>query len=385
MKTPHLIFSLFVLGACVLSAQEQATPGPVLPAVAQPRTAKGNSVGRLYLVPPPQDSKNMVSYLDRSTREVTTVSLRDFKALLIETPKDLAEAFRAYRRGDLSEARGPLAAARSKYSGFADLPHNPAVRAALTELVCDARLMDWSNLRKAVNAASAMRSGMEAADRVMVDAARLLCQVSDDPATAAERLKAVEELLADSGKRMQMHTEPYSWLKYAQGRALASQLSEAELRDGIPADKEKQASLAVDALCESAAAAHARHMELPKNAMLRAFRILWAMPGVREYADKGAEMNKESWGKAPYNFRDAVALAFMLKNIYFGAGENDTTVDRAAGFFYNTMADKKKPEEPAAAAKPDAKPGAKPGVKPGNAKPGNAKPGNAKPGNAKRK
>ncbi len=363
MKTSHLIFSLFALGACVLPAQEQATPGPMLPAFAQLRTAKGDAVGRLHLVPPPQDSKGMVSYLNRSTRELTTVPLRDFKVLLAETPKDLAEALRAYKRGDLGEARGSLASARSKYNGFAGLPHNPAVRAVLTELVCDARLMDWSNLRKAVSAASSIRSGMEESDRAMVDAARLLCQVNDDPATAAERLKAVEEVLADAGKCAQMHTEPYSWIKYAQGCALAGQLSEAELRDGIPAEKEKLASLAVDAFCEAAAAAHARHMELPKDAMLRAFRILWAMPGVQQYAGEKAQMTKKVWAKAPYNFRDAVSLAFMLKNIYFGAGENDPLVDKAAGLFYNTMVDKKKPAEVAPAAKDAAKADAKPAAK----------------------
>ena len=364
MKTSYFLFSLFVLGACTLCAQEQPTPGPVLPAVAQPRTAKGNAVGRLYLVPPPPDNKNAVSYLNRSTGEVTTISLRDLNALLIETPKDLAEAFRSYKRGDLKEARGPLASVRSKYSGFASLPHNPAVRAVLTELVCDARLMDWANLKKAVSAASSMRSGMGEADRVMVDAARLLYHVDDDPATAAERLKAVEEMLADSKKLAQMRTEPYSWLKYAQGRALASQLSEAELRDGIPADKEKQASLAVDTLCEAAAAAHARHMEIPKDAMLRAFRILWAMPGVQQYAGEGTQMTKTGWSKAPYNFRDAVSLAFMLKNIYFDEGEHDSLVDKAAGFFYNTMVDKKKPEAAKPAAKTaEAKPAAKAATK----------------------
>ena len=344
MKTSYFTFLLFALGSCVLFAQEQTTPGPVISAIAQPRTAKGNAVGKLQLVPPPQGIKNMVSYLNRDTREVTTVALRDLKALLIETPKDLAEALRAYKRGDLNEARRPLASARSKYSGFADLPHNPAVRAVLTELVCDARLMDWTSLKKAVGAATSMRGGMEASDRAMVDAARLLCQVSDDPETASERLKAVETLLADSGKLAHMRTEPYSWLKYAQGRALASQLSEAELRDGVPSEKEKQASLAVDAFCEAAAAAHSRHMELSKDAMLRAFRILWAMPGVQQYANEGTQMTKKGWAKAPYNFRDAVALAFMLKNIYFNVGESDSLVDKAAGFFYNTMADKQKTE-----------------------------------------
>ncbi len=373
MKTSHLFFTLFALGACVLPAQEQQIPGPVITAYAQQRGK--SAVGRLNLVPPPADEKNMLSYVVRSTGEVQTISQRDLKALLIETPKDLAEALRAYMRGDLSAARRPLSSARSKYNGFSNLTHNPATRALLTELVCDARLLDWASLHRAVRAASSMRGGMDASDQAMVDAARVLSQVDDDPATAADRLKAVEELLADSAKMQQMRTEPYSWVKYAQGRALASQLTAAEISDGIPADKEKVASLAVDAYCEAAAAAHARHMELPKDAMLRAFRILWAMPGVRGYVSADTQMNKKAWAKAPHNFRDAVALAFMLKNIYFKDDESDETIDKAVRFFYNTMVDKKKPDSAAPA---DGKAAAKPAAAKADAKPAAAKPTAAK-------
>ena len=78
-------------------------------------------------------------------------------------------------------------------------------------------------------------------------------------------------------------------------------------------------------------------MELPIDAMVRAQALLWAMPGVKEYAAKGASMDAGKWGEAPANFRDAVALAYMLKNIYGAGGE---TIDAAAKLFFNTQAGK---------------------------------------------
>ena len=48
-------------------------------------------------------------------------------------------------------------------------------------------------------------------------------------------------------------------------------------------------------------------------------------------------MYANKWNAAPANFRDAVALAYMLKNVF---DTSNATVDEAAKYFFNTRAGK---------------------------------------------
>ena len=75
-------------------------------------------------------------------------------------------------------------------------------------------------------------------------------------------------------------------------------------------------------------------MEIPVDAMHRAFSILWAMPGVKEYMPKAKKMDKKTWDAAPCNFRDAVAMAFLLRNVY-APKLKDEAISTAVGFYYN--------------------------------------------------
>lgn len=330
MKLTKVFTCLLAAGALsVLSAQE-ADMGTTLNAIVQTKNAK-NAVG-VRLVQPQTVSKGTVRLV--SNDEVREFKTKDFKVLLIMTPQDLADAQRVYAEGNLNTAKRQLAAVRTKYAAFSGLPDSPSVKAALLELRCLARLQDWSGLAKAIEAFP-YPSLQDASDRAVLDAARLLSKVSDDPATADARQKELEAFMADSAKMKLIHSTEYGWLKYALGRALAS---------GTP--EGAKASLAVDTFCEAAVCYRGGEMELAVDAMKRAFHLLWNMPVVKSYATASKNMDVKKWNEAPAEFRDAVALANMLTTI-LAPDIKDDTVRQAAGYFVNAL-EGKKPAAPAA-------------------------------------
>lgn len=330
MKLMKVLTCLLAAGAfSVLSAQESDL-GTTLNAIMQPKNSK--NAGGVRLVQPPAVAKGVLRFVLKD--EIHDATTKDFKVLLIMTPQDLADAQRAYAEGNLNSAKRQLAAVRTKYAAFAGLPDSPAVKAALMELKCLARLQDWSGLAKAVEAFPYPRF-QDAADRAVLEAARLLSTVSDDPGTAAARQKEIEAFMADSAKMKLIHSTEYGWLKYALGRAQAS---------GSP--EGAQASLAVDSFCEAAMCYRGGEMELAEDAMKRAFHLLWNMPGVKTYGTTAKKMDEKKWNTAPAEFRDAVALANLLTTVV-APDIKDDAVRQAAGYFVNTL-EGKKPAAPAA-------------------------------------
>lgn len=344
MKLTNIITGILAAGvfsSAFFAQAQQGDPATTLNAVIQAKNAKG--MGQVRLVQPPTVAKGVLRLIppgqgaDTTPRDMQT---KDFKVFMILTPADLVEARRTYAEGNLSTAKRQLAAVRAKYVDFAGLPDSPSVQAARMELPCLARLHDWAGLAKAVEAFPHPRL-QESADRATLEAARLLSQVSDDPATADARMKAIDALLADNGKMKHLHNTEFGWLKYAQGRALASGIS----TDKVPADKVEQASKAVDAYCEAAVCYRGGEMEIATDALRRAFHLLWAMPGVKEYgaaASKG--MDAKAWNTAPADFREAVALANMLLTV-IDPKIDDAAVKQAAGYFVNTLQGKRPAEQ----------------------------------------
>ena len=338
MKLTKAITFFLAAGALAsLSAQQPADMGTTLDVAAQPKNSK--TLYPLRLLQPAAVAKNAVRYVvlvrdqDPTPRDGST---KDFKVFMIMTPPDLAEAQRSYSEGNLNAAKRQLAAVRTKYADFAGLPDSPAVKAGLLELRCLARLQDWSGLSKAVEAFPWPKL-QDAADRAVLGAARLLSQVSDDPATAAARQKEIASFLADTGKMKHLHSTEYGWLKYAQGRAL-----ESAAADG------NSASQAVDAYCEAAVCYRGGEMELATDAMKRAFHLLWGMPGVKAYGTSAKKMDIKKWNEAPANFRDAVAMANMLVSI-IDPEIKDDAIRQAAGYFVNAQEGKRPASaEPAA-------------------------------------
>lgn len=344
MKLSNIITGILAAGlfSGVLSAQ-QGDPAATLNAIVQMKNNK--AMAQVRLVQPPTVAKGVVRIIplgqgvDPTPRDMQT---KDFQVLMVMTPPELAEARRVYAEGNLSSAKRLLAATRTKYADFSALPESPSVQAAHTELRCLARLLDWAGLGKAVEAFPHPNL-QSSADRAVLAAARLLSQVSDDPATAAARLKEIEAMLADSGKMKNLHSTEYGWLKYAQARALESGLP----ADTIPADKQAQAYKAVDAFCEAAVCYRGSEMEIAADALRRAFNILWAMPGVKPYANAARQMDAKKWSEAPADFREAVALANMLTTV-ISPEIKDNSIQNAAAFFVNTQEGKR----PASAAAP---------------------------------
>lgn len=342
MKLTNIITGVLAAGALssVLCAQ-QGDPTATLNAIVQVKNSKGLATVRL--VQPPAVAKGVLRLIPLSQNADQTprdMLAKDLKVLMVMTPPELADAQRAYAEGKLNDAKRKLADVRTKYADFAGLPDSPAVQAARTELRCLARLKDWAGLAKAVESFPHPRL-QEPADRAALDAARLLSQVSDDAATAAARQKELETLLADAGKQKNLHSTEYGWLKYALGRALASGIS----TDSVAPEKAEQASKAVDAYCEAAVCYRGAEMELAQDALHRAFHLLWAMPGVKDYGKGIKKMDAKTWNAAPANFRDAVALANMI-TLVLAPETKDDAVKKAAEYFINTQEGKR----PAAAA-----------------------------------
>lgn len=331
------LMTLAAAAAMPLSAQQAVT---TLNVAAQAKSAKGNKATTLQLLPPATVEKNVIVVREVPSRtnpepEARQMSVKDFKMLLVQSPADYLSAVRAYNSGNLKEARGLLSKVRSKYEPFATVPGNPSLKAARMELDCLVRLMDWDAIAALVES-SPGKSFLEAEDRVVIEAARLMGQVSDNAATAEARCKAIESFLADS-KSKTINSDVYGWVKYAHARALASSIPAAELQEGISEAHAKTASRAVDAFCECVASIHWRSDELSVDALRRAFHILWAMPGVKSYALSTRKMDEAAWNAAPYNFRDAVAIAYLLENVYAKGHLKDATIQKAASFYFNRL------------------------------------------------
>ena len=325
-----------VLFSGALSAQQQGDPAATLNAIVQAKSAKGLTPvrlvnpeiidkGKLRLIPLGQNA-------DPTPRDMTS---KELKVLAIMAPPELVEARRLYSEGNLNAAKRKLAETRVKYTNFVGLPDSPSVQAARTELRCLARLRDWAGLAKAVEEFPYPKL-QESTDRAMLNAARLLSHVSDDPATAADRRKDIEAQLADTNRIKRLHSTEYGWLKYALGRALASGIP----TDSVPEDKVSQASQAVDAYCEAAVCYRGGEMEIATDALVRAFHLLWAMPGVKHYGNTVKKMDAKKWNEAPADFRDAVAMANMLTTI-LAPELKDAAVQQAAGYFVNTQEGKR--------------------------------------------
>ncbi|MCH5285351.1 MAG: hypothetical protein J1E42_07110 [Akkermansiaceae bacterium] len=347
MKLTNVTALLFSAAAGVFtlaSAQQTEQPaGPRLSAVVQLKNSKSNKLSALTLVPPTNMAKGVFAYITSDNPEQPVErSTKEFKVFLVTTPPELVVAARAYADGSLSTAARQLGSVRSKYMPFVALPDNPTQKAAWMELNCYARLQDWAGLGK-LAAAFPGAEFLSSQDRLVLEAARILSHVSDDPTTAASRQKEVEAFLGNSSNKKRLTPTAYAWIKYAQARAASGAFTEDMLKNGIPEAKAAAATQAVDALCEAAMATRGRDMELPLDAMKRAFAIMWAMPGVKSYSNTAKKMDKKVWESAPIDFREAVSLAYMIQNI-FEPDCKDDNIRKAASFFFNAQKGKKSAE-----------------------------------------
>ncbi len=255
------------------------------------------------------------------------------------TPVDFASAVEDYRAGNLESARKQFAGAKAKYAEYVGLPGNPSTEAALLELDCALRQQDWA-------AAKALADGFPHADYLGEDeqtklaVAKVLGNIPGSLDSQTEAIKAILE--SPAGKKIDI--ESYGWLRYALARAYEAQVPAEALAGTVTAEQAPGLIKAVDNYCQAGLCSHGTRMEIPLDAMQRAMCILWACPGVKEYAAGGTEMDAKRWNAAPVNFKDAVVLAQLLKTVYTTDGgaklSQKALIDELSKYYYNAEKDK---------------------------------------------
>ncbi len=333
MKTFNFIALAAVAASSFAFGQEAAAANKVK---AYVQLNKGG-VGLLTL-----DSAKGSVFQFTQNEERKMLDANKCKLFYINTPDDLAAALKTYSSRDYAAARKQLAACRTKYMPYAGLPGNPSLTAALLELQCAVNQLDWEGV-KAI-AGSFPTEGIHKSDIGTIlryKAAGILGNVSDDAAASESQIAAANELLNNKGAMKRCDSTVYGWLKYALGRAQAAQIPAEEVNGTISEGNVAKASEAIDTLCQAAMSSHSADRELALDAMTRAQALLWAMPGVQDYANRNPKTDAAVWGSAPHNFKDAVALAYIIKNVYC-APHTDAKIKRAASLFFNTLEGKTK-------------------------------------------
>ncbi|MDO5464661.1 MAG: hypothetical protein Q4F40_06980 [Akkermansia sp.] len=278
--------------------------------------------------------KDTFVYYDRGSEADVQRSAAKMKVFFLLTPEDMVAAEHALNAGELEDARAKLGAVKAKYKGFLGLDRNPAERAAVLEIDCAVRQLDFAGL-KSLLGSFPHPDWLSAEDKGKYMAAQILAKACTG--TPLAEIEASAKELLDSGVGKTLNGDCYGWVRYALAYATAAAIPAEELAGTISEGNLAAANKAIDLYCQAGASSHGRDMELPVDAMSRAQALLWAMPGVKEYAAKGKDMDSRKWNDAPYNFRDAVALAYILKNVFGATGE---TIEAAAPLYFNTQAGK---------------------------------------------
>lgn len=345
MKALNIIGLAVAALSCapVASAQDEAKPAAAkIKAIVQMPAEKKPT----ELTIERAEGKDSFIYMQKGTDQEMQMPLASCRPFVIQTPADLSVALNTFREGDLAAARKQMASLKKKYAAYAGLPGSPTTVAALTELSCAVRLQDWE-AAKSLAASFPAADSLEGVSAMRLQVAGIMGNISDSPKSLETQKAAIEELLKDKKAAKAVNSELYGWLRYALGRAYAAQMTEEELQGGIPEAKVKAANEAVDNLCQCVASIHGSQTELPVDALNRSMAILAAMPAAKAYKAPAAnEMTKQAWASAPADFKDAVAIANLLKTVY-APGEPNELADKLAPLFYNTGKDKPKTEDAA--------------------------------------
>lgn len=287
------------------------------------------------------DGNGTFYYLQKGTDQLMQAKASSCKMFYIQTPPEMANALREYYSGDSAAARKAFAAVKKKYASYAGLPGSPSTLAALHEMTCAARMLDFAAV-KTLSADIPGASVLSVTEQARVDAARVLAMVNDQPDSLAGIKAAVEETSKKYGRNMD--SESYGWMLYAMGRAAAAQVPAEQLQATIAEDQVKAASQAVDYFCQAVISMHGAHKEMPADALNRSLGLLWAMPGVKEYAGKVTPpLSKDAWNKAPADFRDAAAMARYIRTMFPAEGkEANPLVDQVDAYYFNAKKGAKK-------------------------------------------
>ncbi len=322
----YIGFALAALSGMQFAAGQQA---PKLNAyVALP----GAGAGQITLER--GDGNGSFFYMQKGTDQLMTAKASACKMFYIQTPADMANALRDYYGGDYAAARKSFAVIKKKYAAFAGLPGSPCTVAALHELTCAVRMLDFAAAKELADSLPGV-SVLTGADAARVAAAKVAGMINDQPDSFPGIKEAVEAAMKAHGRNLD--SEANGWLRYALARGAAAMVPAEQLQGTISEDKVKAASVAVDFYCQAVMSMHGTQKAVPADALNRALALLWAMPGVKEYAAKVSKpVDKVGWNTAPADFRDAAAMAHYIKTMYPApADAPNALADQLDAYFYN--------------------------------------------------
>ncbi len=329
MKLTNIIGIAAALLSCAsfVGAQEEGPKQDKLRAYV----VKGKMKG--FLVIENAGGKNKFQYIPKGAVDSKVEDdVKNCTTFKLQTPVDLVEALHEFRANDLAAARKELAAVGKKYAQYRGLPGNPSAVAALYELKAAVRQKDWAAVPGLAAAITAEDPTYNEYDLTLAKMAPIVASVAGGGDAAP-----VEAVLADKEQLKSISSEVYGWLCYAHACAL-----EAKVKGGVTTENAKTANDAIDRFCQCAVSHHGVAPELPVDSMKRAMNLLWAMPGVQDYAKTvRPPLDAKTWGGAPANFRDAVAMAQLLKTVY-NPDEEDELVKKLVPYYYNAAKDRQK-------------------------------------------
>ncbi len=317
-------------------AQQAAKQSPKLKAFVQLATG-----GPAQIELERGDGNGNFFYMQKGTDQLMQAKATSCKMFYIQTPADMANALRDYYGGDMPAARKDFASIKKKYASYAGLPGSPCTMAALYELTCAVRMLDIPAV-KALSASLPGESALAGSDAARLAAAKVVGMITDKADSFPAIKAAVVEITKTHGKNLD--SECYGWLRYALARGAASVVPAEQLQSSIAKEMVEPASVAVDFYCQSIMSMHGAQKGMPADALNRAISLLWAMPGVKDYAAKMTPpLDKQRWNAAPADFRDAVTTARYAKMVYPDAAAiPGSLVDKLDTYYFNAKKGVKK-------------------------------------------
>lgn len=274
----------------------------------------------------------------------TTLELvidKSFDTFYVMTPPVLRETLGEYAAEDFTTARAKLHKVRKQLENWRGIPEGPFIRAYRAELECAVRQLDFAGAAKvAKEFPGDVKKILTPQDEAMVKAVEMLEASLKNGATAPEKFEeAVLKYLKEHDAKA-ITPAIYGMMYYAIGRAYEGALPQEEITAHVITDANKaKANKAINAYCVAGMSTHGAKMELPIDAMTRAQYLLWSMPGVQAEVKKYGKLTSPSKFKAATpNFQDAVALAYILVNVYGVDPASSKIISAAAELYSNTKA-----------------------------------------------
>ncbi len=263
-----------------------------------------------------------------------------FETFYVLTPPVLYDALTEYAAEDFAVARKKLHNVRKQLANWRGIPEGPFIRAYRAELECAVRQLDFEGAAQvAKEFPGDVKKILTKQDEAMIKAVEMLGASLKNGAAAPDKFEeAVLKYLKEHDAKA-VTPFVYGMMYYAIGRAYEGALPQEEITSHAITDANKaKANKAINAYCIAGMSTHGAKMELPTDAMIRAQYLLWAMPGVQDEVKKYGLKSASKFKAATPNFQDAVALAYILVNVYGVDPSSSKIISAAAELYSNTKA-----------------------------------------------